>query len=381
MQIIRTYKFKLYHSKHNRNLYHQINISGLIYNHCIALHRRYYRIYGKSLNQFQLMKHITKLKKRPKYSYWHKVGSQAIQDIIQRIDKAYKLFFRNVKHSIKSSPPGFKKVKKYKSYTLKQAGWKLLGGNKIRIGNKIYKYSNSRSIPGTIKTLTVKRDPLGSYWLCFSVQEEIVIPDRQGNNSVGYDFGLKTFLVGSDGSSYASPLYYHHLQKQLAKLQKKLSSKKKGSNNYHKACKAVYRLHRRVYNLRRDFFFKLSHDLTDKYDYIFLEDLNIKAMQRLWGKKVSDTGHSTFVNILQHIALTKGKEVIFINRFYPSSKACHVCKTINHELTLKDRIWTCTSCNTTHDRDINAAINIHLEGASSIGLGNVSPAIIEAVSV
>ncbi len=140
------------------------------------------------------MKHIAKLRKLPKYSHWKEVGSQTIQDIIQRIKKAYQLFFRNLKHGIKASPPGFKKVKKYKSITLKQSGWKLLEDNKIKMGKRIYKYIKSREVEGDIKTVTIKRDLLGALWLCFSVKQEISIPDRQGNISVGYDFGLNTFL-------------------------------------------------------------------------------------------------------------------------------------------------------------------------------------------
>jgi len=379
MLITRTYKYKLYHSKKNKNLHQQINISGLIYNHCIALHRRYYCLYGKHLNPYQLMKHIAKLKKRSEYVHWNQVGSQAIQDIIQRIEKAYQLFYRNLKQGIKTAPPGFKKVKRYKSYTLKQAGWNLLDGNKIRIGNKIYKYSKSRELPEKIKTLTIKRDPIGALWLCFSVQEEIDFPDRQGNISVGYDFGLSTFLVGSDGSSYEAPLYYRQLQKDLAQVQKRLSSKQKGSNNRKKARKNIVRIHQKIVNLRQDYFFKLAHELTNNYDYIFLEDLSIKGMQRMWGKKVSDLSHAAFVNILQHVAKLKGKEVVFINRYYPSSKTCHICKSVNRELTLSDRTWTCT-CGAVHKRDLNAAINIHMEGASSIGLGDVRPANTEAVS-
>ena len=100
----------------------------------------------------------------------------------------------------------------------------------------------------------------------------------------------------------------------------------------------------------------------------------------MWGKKVSDLSHASFVSILQHVAMLKGKEVVFINRYYPSSKTCHACKTVNKDLLLSDRIWTCT-CGETHKRDENAAINIHMEGASSIGLGDVRPAYTEAVSV
>lgn len=380
MIITRTYRYKLYQSKKNKYLHDQINIAGIIYNHCIALHRRYYRLFKKHLNQYQLMQHIAKLKKRPRFEYWNKVGSQAIQDIVQRIEKAYQLFFRNLKAGVKTSPPGFKKVKKYKSITLKQAGWKLLQGNKVCIGKRIYKYSKSRDITGAIKTVTIKRDNLGAFWLCFSVQEDIITPNRTGNIAVGFDFGLKTFLVGSDGSEFNAPLYYSQALARLRQVQKQLSSKRKGSNNRKKARLALARIYQRVVNLRRDYFFKLAHELTDRYDRIFLENLNIKGMQRLWGRKVSDISHSTLVGILKHIALLKNKEVVFINRFYPSSKTCHVCGHVNKRLALSDREWTCV-CGITHDRDKNAAINILVEGASSIGLGDVRPLVKKAVSV
>lgn len=379
MVITRTYKFKLYRSKKNKHLYNQINIAGIIYNHCIALHRRYYRLTGKHLNRFQLMKHLTKLKKSQKYSYWNLVGSQAIQDIVQRIDKAYQLFYRNLKAGVKSSPPGFKKVKKYKSITLKQAGWKLLDNNKIYISKKTYKYSKSREIPENIKTVTIKRDNLGDLWLCFSVQEEVNIPNRSGKSAVGFDFGLNTFLVGSDGSRYDAPLYYHQMLKELRQAQKRLSSKQKGSNNRNKARLDVARIHRKIVNLRKDYFFKLAQELTDKYDYIFLEDLNIKGMQRIWGRKVSDLSHSTFVGILKYVAVLKGKEVVFVDRFFASSKTCYVCGGINDNLSLSDRTWTC-ACGVTHDRDENASINVLMEGASSIGLGVVRPATTGAFS-
>ena len=145
---MKTYKFKLYQHKRNRYLKRQINLAGIIYNHCIALHKRYYRLYGKSLNVYALMKHLTKLKKLPKYSDWNSLGSQAIQDIAQRIDKGYKLFFRNREHGIKSSPPSFKKVKKYKSFTLKQAGYKLYSDNRIKIGGRTINITSPVKLKG-----------------------------------------------------------------------------------------------------------------------------------------------------------------------------------------------------------------------------------------
>jgi putative transposase len=154
-------------------------------------------MWGKHLNCAKLQKHIAKLRKRN--SFWQLVGSQAVQDICQRIEKAYQLFFRHHKKGVR--PPNFKKVKKYKSFTLKQAGYKLLGGNRVKIGNRVYQYWNSREIEGIVKTLTIKRTPLGELF-------RVVVVDSSSQPEIkfetgkiaGFDFGLKTFLTCSDGS-------------------------------------------------------------------------------------------------------------------------------------------------------------------------------------
>ena len=190
MIVVKTYCFKLYKAKRNRKLHKVINIAGIIYNHCIALHKRYYRLFKKSLNIYKLQKHLTKLKKIGKFSYFKEVGSQAIQDITQRIDRACKLFFRNLKHKIRTAPPSFKKIRKYKSFTLKQAGWKLLKGNIIEINKQKYKYFKSRDIEGIVKTITIKRDTLGDIYLYFVCEtNENKVLARTGK-SVGYDFEL-----------------------------------------------------------------------------------------------------------------------------------------------------------------------------------------------
>lgn len=158
---MKTYKLKLYKHKKNKYLHYSINASASIYNHCIALHKRYYRMYGLHLNQYRLMKHIANLRKRIRSL--QQVGYQAVQEIVQRIEKAYKLFFKQ--HQKGTRPPGFKKRIKYKSFTLKQAGYKFLSGKKIRIGNRVYKFSKSREIQGKVKTLTVKRNNLGELFI------------------------------------------------------------------------------------------------------------------------------------------------------------------------------------------------------------------------
>lgn len=374
MQVVRTYKFKLYRSQKNKHLNRRIDIAGQIWNHALAIHRRYYKLTGKSLSKYELMKHLTKLKRLPKYSHWNLLDAQAAQEVIERIDHSYKLFFRNLKAGVKTSPPKFKKIKLYSSFTLKHNGYKLLGGNKIRIQGKIYKFSKSRDIPVDIKTLTVKRNALGDLYLYFVVGEEIN-QNNQGmtGNSAAFDFGLKTFLVSSTGQEIESPLYYHKAMAELKIAQQNLARKVKFSGGWKKAKAIVSRIHQTVVNKRRDWFFKLAHELTDKYDYLFFEDLSMKGMQARWGRKVSDLARSEFMGILTYVASTKNKVVHLINRFFPSSKTCSTCKTVYKELKLSERHWTCGNCGITHDRDRNAALNIYREGASSIRLGDVRP--------
>jgi len=262
---MRTFKFKLYNHKRNRKLKRKINISGMIWNHCIALHRRYYRLYGKSLNVNALMKHLTKLKKLAKYAYWRELDAQAVQDVAQRIDKAYKKFFEDHKKGKKTGIPKFKKVKNYSSFTLKQTGYKIITGNEIIIMGQKYKYFKSREIEGIVKTIQVKRDSLGDMYIFITCEtnDNIVIP-RTGN-SVGFDFGLKMFLTGSDGTEVLSPEWFKKALADIRKASRKLSSKKKGSNNRYKANKHLARVHKRIANQRHDFHFKLAGYLSGKY--------------------------------------------------------------------------------------------------------------------
>lgn len=364
-----TYIYKFYKHRKIKFLNQNVDIAGIIYNHCIAIHRTYYRIFKKHLNKYKLQKHLTKLKKTKGHSFWILLGSQAIQDITDRIDRSYMLFYQNLKKNIKCSPPGFKKVKKYKSYTLKQAGYQLLEGNKIKIGKREYKFSKSREINGKIKTITIKRDILGDLYLIVTTETLSEAKNSITSGKIaGFDFGLKTFLTVSNHDQIKSPLFYKQCSKKIAKANRKLSRKKTQSNNRKKAKLHLAKIYKYLNNTRKNYFFNLAHDLVNKYDYLIFEDLNIKAMQKLWGKKISDLGFHTFLKVLEHVASKKGKNLHKINRFFPSSKMCSHCTNINKNLSLKDRLWTCPNCSKELDRDNNAAINILREGASSLSL-------------
>lgn len=366
---MKTFKYKLYRSKKNKNLHQRIDIAGVIYNHLIALHKRHYRRYGKYISLYTMTKHITKLKRLPKYEFWKTLGSQAVENIAGRIDFGYKKFFKKEN----TRTPNFKKVKKYKSFTLRQnVGYRFINDNTIRIGNVDYRFFNSRKIEGDIKTVTIKRDPLGDIYLFIVTDFEENKPELPlSGKSVGFDFGLKTFLVGSDSKEIESPLFFKQSIQAIKRANRNVSIKKKGSNNRKKALKNLQRVHKKVANQRRDYHFKLAKQLTNEYGVMCFEDLNIEGMKKLWGRKVSDLGFYAFLIILEYQATKTGTIIQKIDRWFPSTKTCHSCGYINNDLSLRDRVWTCV-CGETHNRDLNAAINIHREGISSLALGDVS---------
>ena len=360
-----TYKYKLYRSKKTKHLDELINIACSIYNHCIALHKRYYKLYHKSLNKFQLQKHLTKLKKLGKYQNWNHLGSQAIQQITERIDLAYQKFFKK-----QGGLPSFKKSIKYKSFTLKgNVGYKL-NGNVICLHGYNFNFSKNQTIKidDKIKTITIKRDNVGSFYICVSLETKNKSRITTGK-SVGMDFGLKTFLTLSDNTTINSPLIYFKSLKELRTKQRKLSLKKKGSNNRAKARLELARFHQKLANQRRDYFFKLANDLAKKYDNIFIEDLNLKSMAKIWGRKIYDLAFHEFIYILS----TK-TNIVKIDKFYPSSKTCSCCGYVKKDLTLKERIFDCPNCHTKIDRDYNASLNIFRVGASTLSGELIRPA-------
>ena len=356
----KTYKYRLYRSKRDGRLHDQINIAGIIWNHITALQRRYYRFTGKHISEGRLKAHVAKLRmRRKKFAYWRLVGSQAVQDIIERHEKTYVRFFNK-----QGGLPRFRKVKKFKSITLKQAGWKLEDAvpgkkyRKIRIGKTNYKFVYHRPFWGEIKTVTIKRDTAGRLWICFSVVEKMVVGDGNSTGKIGaFDFGLKHFLTNHEGQLIEAPQFFRSDLPRLRKIQRQVSKKIIGSNNKKEGVRHIARRHIRISDKRLNFHFQLAHDLCDQYDVMFFEDLNIAAMKRLWGRKVSDLGFSQFIKVLEWVAMKRGKSVKFIDRWERTTGKCSTC---GHEqkLELKDRVFECGNCGLGLDRDHNAAKNI-----------------------
>jgi putative transposase len=365
VEVRRAYKYRLYHNnKIDGDLHHQINVAGIVWNHALALQKRYYKLTGKYIRLDVLKNHFAKLRMRTKiYAYWKALGSQAVQEILERLDEAYMRFFKK-----QGGFPRFKKVKKFKSFVLKQAGWKLHDEQpskkyrKIRIGQKIYKFVYHRQLNGEIKTVTIKRDSAGRLWVCFSVIEKMDIPKPISTGKIGgFDFGLTHFLTSDTGHTIHAPLFFVADLPKLRKVQRRVSRKVVGSHNHRKAQKYVARSHIRISDRRRDFHFKLAHALCAEYAVMVFEDLNIDAMKRLWGRKVSDLGFGQFITILEWFAFKRGKRVLFIDRFEPTTKTCSACGH-KQKMELKDRVFRCGNCGIAIDRDHNAALNILATG-------------------
>jgi putative transposase len=328
-------------------------------------------MYGNHLNCAKLQSNMTKLRRRK--PFWQTLGSQAVQELCQRIERAYLLFFKPHKKGV--SPPGFKKIKKYKSFTLKQAGYKFIGGNRVKIANRVYQYGNSREIEGTVKTLTIKRTALGEL-LMIVVVDDVSEPEAKFKTGkiAGFDFGWKTFLTISDGTKIELSQFMKQFINAIKTASRQHSQKRKESTKGERARKNLVRKHEDVANRRCNWFWKMAHELTDKFDVLCFETLNIKGMQRLWGRQISALAFGEFLQILQWIATRKAKQVVFLWRGYPSSKTCSDCGHVLESLDISVREWRWSSCQSINGRDENAALKIQAVGGSTVRLGDVRQA-------
>jgi putative transposase len=312
-----------------------------------------------------LQKHLAKLKKLPKYSYWQEIPSHAIQDIVDRIDKGYKLFWGNLKRKKKTAPPKFKSWRKYHSFSYNMVGQGAIKENTVKVAGNKYKFFKSREIEGRIKLLTVKRDTCGDFYVYLVCETpEIQIETRLGK-IIGFDFGFKGNMLVAENEleDIKAPSFFTKSKNKIAKANRSLSSKKMKSNNRKKSRLALARIYRKITNQRHDYHFKLARKLCQKYSIICLEDLNMKWMQKGHGKKVTDYGFGEFLLILEYTATKFGTKVVRVDKFFPSSQLCHDCGYQNKEIKdLKIREWTCPNCHEHHDRDRNAARNIKSEG-------------------
>ena len=353
---MQAFKYKLYKTKRTKHIDDMLREAAFTWNKALAMQKRYYSLYGKYINRCHLQKWFDKRYKR------HYLGSQVRQEIIEILDTAYNRFFKK----LAQRPPKFKKTAEFVSIVYKQAGYKLYG-NELILNRKFrFKFSKSREYEGNIKRVIVKRSRVNEYYVVIVTDANPKTYRKTHNGaSVGIDFGLKMYLTISDGREYSNPLFLKQHLSEIRKKSRNLSKCKNDSNNRKKKRIELAKLHEHLHNKREDYQFKLAHELCRKYDYIFIENLCLTGMTKMWGRKMNDLAHAAFINKLEYVASKYGVVVHKIDRWYASSKTCE-CGYVNKSLQLIDREWVCPECGSINHRDLNAAKNILRKGISEL---------------
>jgi putative transposase len=296
------------------------------------------------------MKQLPDLKEE--CAWLKEINSQSLQQPIRNLDNAFTRFFKG-----QADFPNFKKKSNGGSFNIPQNVTLEVGKLIIPKFKKGIDIVLHRPIKGEIRQATISRTPTGKYFVSILCETGDAFKTKakiKENTTVGIDLGIKTYIVSSDGKEFDNPKFLRKAQSRLKFIQRKYS-KHKGKRTRHRL--AV--LHEKVANQRKDFLHKTSTELIKNHDSIAIEDLAVSNMVKnhKLAQAISDAGWSTFVTMLEYKAEWYGKNILRIGRFEPSSKTCSSCGSINKELTLKDREWTC-KCGVKHDRDVNAAINI-----------------------
>ena len=225
---------------------------------------------------------------------------------------------------------------------------------------KPLKFRDQREFLGVIKNVTVKKSSTGKYFAVILVEEEIETIPTKGTKTIGLDMACSHFLTDSEGNNITAPKFFRNGQEKLKKVQRELSKKEKGSENREKQRIKVAKVHEKIKNNRKDFLQKLSTQITNDWDRIVVESLNMKAMSQSLNlaKSIMDNAWSSFDKMLEYKSLWKGKDFQRAEKFFPSSKLCRHCDFKHKDLKLSDLVWTCPNCRRSHDRNINAAINL-----------------------
>jgi putative transposase len=349
--VFKSYKYRIYPTKKQETLLNKhFGATRFVYNLALEVKQIAYNTNKTNLGAFRLMKQLPDLKKE--CPWLKEVNAQSLQVALINVEKAHTAFFK-----------GFAKYPKFKN---KYSNNCFNVPQEISVEEKLYipkfregiKIIKSKKFKGVIKSATLSKTNTNKYYVSILVDTLDIVPNKSIINvdtTIGIDLGIKDFLTTSEGNKMPNPKY---LKKGLSKIKylNRKYSKHKGKRTLHQ----LRLQHEYIANQRKDFLQKLSTDIIKNHDTICLETLKVENMikNHKLAQAISDVSWSEFVRQLEYKAEWYGKNIIRIGQFEPSSKICSTCGTTNKTLTLSDREWTCKSCNSTHDRDINAAINI-----------------------
>jgi len=359
----KTFKYK---AKINRvtetNALRWLDLCRNLYNCALEQRINLYRQHKKSLSMYDQQNQLPKLKKE--ILEYKEIDAQCIRNVIIRVDKAYKAFFRRIKKGEKAGFPRFQGKYRYNSFTLEQNSWKLDGKYLTIKKLGVFKLFLSRSIEGDIKEIIIKHAPTNKWFVTFSCDNVPEIKYPESKESIGIDVGIKSFLTDSKGNVVNNPHFFVKAQIDLRKKQRKLSRRKKGSNRRNDSRLIVAKAHEKIVNQRLDFLHKTANKYLEQYAVISIEKLQIKNMVQnsKLSKSISDVGWGTFFNILKYKAEYAGRKIIEVNP-HNTSQICSGCGT-KVPKTLTDRIHCCPECGLIIDRDFNSAININVLGQS-----------------
>lgn len=364
----KAFKFRIYPTESQEILIEKtFGCCRFVFNHYLEKSIKDYEILGKSNSYYENAKDLTNLKKD--VDWLKEADATALQQSLKDLDAAYQNFFRRVKQGKKPSFPKFKSKKSPKqSYRYTKNGDKSL---KI-LNDKIFlpkvgqvKMKQDREITGKILNATVSRTASGKYFISICCRDSEVKTFDSTGSVVGIDLGLKDFAITSDGEKFENQKFLRRSEGRLKRLQRQHSKKIKGSKNREKSRFLLAKQHEKVQNQRKDFLQKLSTKLVKTYDIICVESLKVSNMVKNHhlSKSIQDVSWSEFVRQIEYKCSWYDKQLKKLDTYFPSSQLCSNCGFKNSEVkNLEIREWTCQNCGKTHDRDINAAQNILIQG-------------------
>lgn len=374
--VIKGYKYRIYPTKEQEiQINKTFGCCRFVYNQLLAKRIELYKTEQKNLSKTDCNNYCNRELKK-EYPWLKEVDKFALTNSIYNLDKAYQNFFREIKKGNKEQ--GFPKFKSKKnnhhSYTTNFTNNNIkidFKNNKIQLPKlKWIKCKVHREFYGKILFATISKTSSGKYFVSFNVEiKHIVLP--KNNNKIGIDLGIKDLLITSDGEVINNEKITYKYEKKLAKLQRKLAKKQKGSKNRNKQRIKVAKLYEKITNIRKNNLHQISSRIINENQVIICEDLNVKEMvqNHNLSKSIHDCRWGELIIQLKYKAEWNNKIFHKVNRYFPSSQLCNVCGYRNEDTkNLSVRFWICPECNTEHDRDKNAAINILNQGLRDLGL-------------
>lgn len=376
MAIDCTYRYRCYPTAEQADLLRRtFGCARVVYNRALAFRREAWHSKKESVGLYQTDLLLTQWKKEPAFCWMSEVSCVPLQQALRQLDKAYRSFFRRT-----ARHPRFRTKHGRQSAEFTRRAFSLRDGElKLAKMDSPLEVIWSRPLPQPPTSVIIIHEPDGCWYVACRMNRKV--QPTTGGGQVGMDLGLTHFATLSTGEKIANPRHITKRQKCLARLQRRLAKKQRGSKNRAKAKIKVARVHSAVRHARQDFLHKLSTRLIRENQTICVEDLCIKGMLRakLHSRSISDAGWGDFLRMLSYKSAWHGRDLVKIDRFFPSTKTCGACGTTGHTLTLSMRAWTCPDCGTPHDRDVNAARNILAAGlAVSACGGDVRPVAAEA---